>query len=145
MSLIIFGKNSQSFFFQKPVCFSIILGGERKSRLINDWSRLRFYMEYYNSKLSRFVEISPPRKIGFHQYIQKIDKSPGDRKWRILFKDEKSKELSDMGEQRDKLELRFRLKIDTEIPRDFLENRFDLRIDRAKLCDGGYTRLRSFD
>ena len=50
-----------------------------------------------------------------------------------------------MGEQRDKLELRFRLKIETEIPRDFLENRFDLRIDRAKLCDGGYTRLRSLD
>ena len=100
-------------------------------------------MEYYNSKLSRFVEISPPRKIGFHQYIEKIDKSPGDRKWRILFNDEKSKELSDMGEQRDKLELRFKLKIDQEIPREFLENRFDLRIDRAKLCDGGYTRQRS--
>merc|ERR1712062_578451 len=35
---------------------------------------------------------------------------------------------------------RFKLKIDQEIPREFLENRFDLRIDRAKLCDGGYNR-----
>ena len=48
-------------------------------------------------------------------------------------KDKKSKELSDMADQRGKLQFQIRIDVDGELTRDQLGNNFFLEIENAKV------------
>ena len=112
------------------------LGDHRQARLINDWSRLRFNMEYYNHKLHKNIAMSRPKSLQNDQWISQVASTNGQ--WRILFIDNKSRELSDMGEQRGRLEFKLKFVIDKEIDSKDFEYGFDLDVSNTNLCDGGY-------
>jgi len=109
---------------------------ERKARLINDWSRLKFKLKYFNNLIGEYVDISPVDNYDSDQYVDSIDVR--NEVWRVLFKDAKSKELSEMGEQRNELRLQTWIAVDSYLAYDDLEKDIVMEVESPQLCDGGY-------
>ena len=108
---------------------------DRQARLINDWSRLRFGLRYFNKKANKLIDLSP-RQNQNHQWVSDVDERAN--KFRILFKDKQSRELSDKGMQTGKIEFKLEFDMTPEVDRDDFEFGFDLDVTVPKLCDGGY-------
>ena len=90
-------------------------------------------MKYFNDKLGEYIPISPKSENGFQQYVDQIDLRGSNDIWRILFKDKKSKELSDMADQRGMLQFQIRIDVDGQLKREDLGSNFFLEIDDAKV------------
>ena len=110
----------------------------RMARVINDWSRIKLgSLKWKNSVTNKFVSISPQAEYQNHQIFDADGVSVNGNVWRFLFKDGRSKYLSDMVIQQQKIDFNLWLLFDA-IPLSEKNQNFELEVTNSQLCDGGY-------